>query len=187
MPAVLTGLPVTPHDDSMRHRYAALVLSLLLFAGLAPPAAARGVYGWVEFVELHLDGQPLKLKAKLDTGARSSSLDATDVAPFERDGQRWVRFRVSLPGLEKSVLMEQPVARYVRIKRHTGPHDRRPVIRLPLCLGDELRTVDVNLADRGRFIYPLLLGRKALAHLAVVDPARTFMRPPGCAAGATGG
>lgn len=170
----------------MRHPYTALVLLLCLFAGLAAPAAARGVYGWVEFVELHLDGHPLKLKAKLDTGARSSSLDATDVEPFERDGQRWVRFRVSLPGLQKSALMEQPVARYVRIKRHRGPYDRRPVIRLPLCLGDELRTIDVNLADRGRFIYPLLLGRKALARLAVVDPARTFIREPGCAAGATG-
>lgn len=170
----------------MRHRYAALALLLLSFAGLAPPVVARGVYGWVEFVELHLNGQPLKLKAKLDTGARSSSLDATDVEPFERDGQRWVRFRVSLPGLEESALMEQPVARYVRIKRHSGPNDRRPVIRLSLCIGDELRTVDVNLADRGRFIYPLLLGRKALAHLAVVDPARTFMRQPGCAAGPTG-
>ena len=60
------------------------------------------------------------------------------------------------------------------------------MIRLPLCLGDELRTVEVNLTDRGRFIYPLLLGRKALARLAVVDPARTFVREPRCQAGATG-
>lgn len=171
----------------MRHRYAALALSLVLLVGLTPPAQARGVYGWVEFVELHLGDQPLKLKAKLDTGARSSSLDATDIVPFERDGERWVRFRVSLPGLEKTALMEQPVVRYVRIKRHRGPNDRRPVIRLPLCLGDELRTVEVNLTDRGRFIYPLLLGRKALTRLAVVDPARTFMRQPGCAAGSIGG
>lgn len=170
----------------MRHPYAALALALFLFAGLAPPGAARGVYGWVEFVELHLNGQPLRLKAKLDTGARSSSLDATDITPFERDHQRWVRFRVSLPGLKQSQIMEQPVERYVRIKRHSGPYDRRPVIRMQLCLGDELRTVDVNLTDRGRFIYPLLLGRKALARLAVVDPARTFIREPACTPGATG-
>jgi hypothetical protein len=167
----------------MRHSCAALALLLCL---LAAPAAARGVYGWVEFAELHLDGQPLKLKAKLDTGARSSSLDATDITPFERDGRRWVRFRVSRSGLQEASLMEQPVVRYVRIKRHSGPYDRRPVIHLPLCLGDELRTVEVNLTDRGRFIYPLLLGRKALARLAVVDPARTFVREPRCQAGATG-
>ncbi len=167
----------------MRHLIAALALSACLLCGLVPPANARGVYGWVEFVELHLGGQPLKLKAKLDTGARSSSLDATDVQPFERDGKRWVRFRVNLPGLEKSAPMEQPVVRYVRIKRHSGPFDRRPMIRLPICLGDELRSVDVNLTDRGRFIYPLLLGRKALARLAVVDPARTFVREPRCDAG----
>lgn len=170
----------------MRHCHAALALLLCLLLGLAAPAAARGVYGWVEFAELHLDGQPLKLKAKLDTGARSSSLDATDIEPFERDGERWVRFRVSRSGLREAPLMEQPVVRYVRIKRHSGPYDRRPVIRLPLCLGDELRTVEVNLTDRGRFIYPLLLGRKALARLAVVDPARTFVREPACAAGTTG-
>jgi hypothetical protein len=167
----------------MRHSSAALALLLCL---LAAPAAARGVYGWVEFAELHLDGQPLKLKAKLDTGARSSSLDATDITPFERDGRRWVRFRVSRSGLQETLLMEQPVVRYVRIKRHSGPYDRRPVIHLPLCLGDELRTVEVNLTDRGRFIYPLLLGRKALTRLAVVDPARTFVREPRCQTGATG-
>lgn len=134
----------------------------------------------MEFAQLHLDGQPLRLKAKLDTGAKSSSLDATDITPFERDGRHWVRFRPSRSGLDEAPLVEQPVARYVRIKRHSGPYDRRPVIRLPLCLGDELRTVEVNLTDRGNFIYPLLLGRKALAGLAVVDPARTFLRAPSC-------
>lgn len=164
----------------MRNSLATAALSVLLVAGFAAPAAARGVYGWVEFVELHLNGQPLKLKAKLDTGARSSSLDAVDIEPFERDGQHWVRFRVSLPGLEQSAVMEQPVVRHVRIKRHSGASDRRPVVRLSLCLGDEMRSIDANLADRGRFIYPLLLGRKALAHVAVVDPGRTFMRDPNC-------
>ena len=164
----------------MRHSPVAPALLLCLLAVFAPPTQARGSHGWVEFVELHLDGQPLRVKAKLDTGARSSSLDATDITPFERDGKRWVRFRPSRSGLDEAPLVEQPVARYVRIKRHSGPYDRRPVIRLPLCLGDELRTVEVNLTDRGRFIYPLLLGRKALAGLAVVDPAQTFVRPPRC-------
>ncbi len=164
----------------MRHFCARCVLSVLLAAGLTMPAAARGVYGWVEFVQLHIDGEPLELKAKLDTGARSSSLDATAIEPFERDGERWVRFEVKLPGMEKTTRLERPVVRYVRIKRHRGPYDRRPVIRLPLCLGDEWRTVEVNLTDRGRFIYPLLLGRKALARLAVVDPSRTYLRAPRC-------
>lgn len=144
------------------------------------PAAARGVYGWVEFVQLHLDGRHFEIKAKLDSGARSSSLDATAIEPFERDGKRWVRFEVELPGMKKAAQVERPVVRYVRIKRHRGPYDRRPVIRLPLCLGDELRTVEVNLTDRGRFIYPLLLGRKALAGLAVIDPSRTYLRAPRC-------
>jgi hypothetical protein len=164
----------------MRHYPIALVVSLCLLLAGSPPAAARGTHGWVEFVELHLDGEPLRVKAKLDTGAKSSSLDATDITPFDRDGQHWVRFRPSRSGLDEAPLVEQPVVRYVRIKRHSGPYDRRPVIRLPLCLGDELRTVEVNLTDRGRFIYPLLLGRKALAGLAVVDPARTYLRAPRC-------
>ena len=165
----------------MRNSTLALALSLCLLALFAPPSEARGTYGWVEFAQLHLDGQPLRVKAKLDTGAKISSLDATDIAPFERDGKRWVRFRPSRAGAEAAPLIEQPIARYVRIKRHNGSYDRRPVIRLPLCLGDELRTVEVNLTDRGNFIYPLLLGRKALAGLAVVDPARTFVRAPRCA------
>jgi len=164
----------------MRHSPIALALLLCLLIVFAPPTQARGSHGWVEFVELHLDGEPLRVKAKLDTGAKSSSLDATDITPFDRDGQHWVRFRPSRSGLDEAPLVEQPVVRYVRIKRHSGPYDRRPVIRLPLCLGDELRTVEVNLTDRGRFIYPLLLGRKALAGLAVVDPARTYLRAPRC-------
>ena len=164
----------------MRHSPIALALLLCLLTVFAPPTQARGTHGWVEFVELHLDGEPLRVKAKLDTGAKSSSLDATDITPFDRDGQHWVRFRPSRSGLDEAPLVEQPVVRYVRIKRHSGPYDRRPVIRLPLCLGDELRTVEVNLTDRGRFIYPLLLGRKALAGLAVVDPARTYLRAPRC-------
>ncbi len=170
----------------MRNPIAALVLSVCLLAGLAAPAGARGVYGWVEFVELHLGGEALKLKAKLDTGARSSSLDAVDVQPFERDGERWVRFRLNLPGSKRSAPLEEPIVRYVRIKRHKGPYDRRPMIRMQICLGDELRSVDVNLTNRGRFIYPLLLGRRALTGLAVVDPARTFQRAPRCAASPNG-
>lgn len=164
----------------MRHSTLAIAFAACLLAAFAAPSGAGGTYGWVEFAELYLDGQPIRVKAKLDTGAKISSLDATDIAPFERDGKRWVRFRPSRSGAEQASLVEQPIARYVRIKRHNGSHDRRPVIRLPLCLGDELRTVEVNLTDRGNFIYPLLLGRKALAGLAVVDPARTFVRAPRC-------
>ncbi len=68
----------------------------------------------------------------------------------------------------------------MRIKRHEGESQRRSVVELSVCLGDHRRKVEFSLIDRSQFDYPVLLGRSALAGIAVVDPAETFLSQPGC-------
>jgi hypothetical protein len=162
----------------------AIVAACLSF-GFSLPAAADGpldeefeIFGWVEWVKL-LDGE-LRLKAKLDTGAANSSLDATNIERFRKDGQRWVRFTVSDPDSDNQLELEKPLVRNVRIIRHDGNHQRRPVIKMDICVGDRIREVEVNLIDRSNFIYPMLLGRSALEGFALIDSGQTFQNRPRC-------
>ncbi len=136
------------------------------------------VFGWVEWVKL-LDGE-LRLKAKLDTGAANSSLDATNIERFRRGGERYVRFTVTDPETEDQMELEKPLVRNVRIIRHDGNHQRRPVIKMPICVGTRRQEVEVNLIDRSNFIYPMLLGRSALEGFALIDSGQTFQNSPSC-------
>ena len=136
------------------------------------------IFGWVEWVKL-LDGE-LRLKAKLDTGAANSSLDATAIERFRRGGERWIRFTVTDPDSEEQLTLEKPLVRNVRIIRHDGNHQRRPVIKMPICVGTRRQEVEVNLIDRSNFIYPMLLGRSALEGFALIDSGQTFQNSPSC-------
>ncbi len=158
-----------------------VLMALLLLACPFAVASVDGgmqIFGWVERVKL-MDGE-LSLKAKLDSGAANSSLDATNIERFRRDGNRYVRFTVTDPDNGEDLLLEKPLVRNVRIVRHSGEHQRRPVIKMPICLGDRSMEVEVNLIDRSNFIYPMLLGRSAMKGFALIDSGETFMNPPRC-------
>lgn len=141
-------------------------------------ARSLEIFGWVERVEL-LDGE-FSMKAKLDTGALNSSLHALGIERFRRDGERYVRFTVMDPETGEPKELEKPLERNVRIVRHSGDYQRRPVVKMNVCLGPYERMVEVNLVDRGELIYPLLLGRTALEGAALVDAANTFQNYPAC-------
>ncbi len=157
-----------------------LISAFLVASVLCIPVQARdlSVFGWVEWVDL-MDGE-IRMKAKLDSGAANSSLDATEVERFRKEGKRWVRFTVTDPETEEQLTLEKPLERNVRIVRHGGEHQRRPVIKLDICLGDRQQEVEVNLIDRSDFIYPLLLGRSALEDIALIDSGATFQFSPQC-------
>ncbi len=158
---------------------AVVLLSALL--SLPALAAEPTLYGRYEYLQLPELGQTLK--AKMDTGAYTASLSARDIQNFKRDGEEWVRFRLAATGADDSVY-EHRVARISRIKNRADEGDedpaaadvsKRPVIDLQLCLGNQLRTVEVNLTDRSSFNYPLLIGAKALREFnAAVNPAKRF-------------
>ncbi|TBU92878.1 retropepsin-like aspartic peptidase RloA2 [Phytopseudomonas dryadis] len=153
----------------------------LLAAIVTLPAMANQptLYGRYEYIGLPQIGQTLK--AKMDTGAMTASLSARDIEHFERDGEDWVRFRLAIEEADEQVF-EKPLARITEIKNRAeeGGSDapsfaRRPVVDMDICLGEEVRTIEVNLTDRSHFDYPLLIGASALRELeAAIDPANRY-------------
>lgn len=159
---------------------AATAMVLWLAPSPSEAAKAKDIFGYVEWVEV---GQhEIELKAKLDTGAATSSLDAQDIRRLVRrsTGERFVEFTLHDAESGETIRLRRPLVRLVRIKQHDGSHQVRPVVALDLCLGDHRDTVEVSLIDRSEFLYPMLLGRSALEGRVVVDPELTFTRPPAC-------
>ncbi|MCV6604577.1 MAG: ATP-dependent zinc protease, partial [Porticoccaceae bacterium] len=131
------------------------------------------VIGSVERVMLNPPG--LKLRARIDTGAETTSLHADPIIRFERDGKRWVRFTIQQSPESEPVVLERPVVRRVRIKRHDADSQRRYVVKLWLKLGEIKEKVEVTLTDRSEFEFPLLVGRNWLTDTAVVDVSRRYV------------
>jgi len=159
---------------------AAIVYSVLVGAPataekseIAPPL----VVGWVERVSLHPGD--ITIPAKVDTGAVSCSLHAVEPERYSRDGREWVRFRIKdWKGEERTI--ERQIVGTKRIKRHFGGFQRRPVIRLGICLGTIYKVVDVNLVDRTGFEYPMLIGRNFMDTSLVVNPSVKHTIEPDC-------
>ncbi len=133
------------------------------------------VIGRVENVTL-LPGNT-RLKARIDTGAGLTSLNAQALVFFERDGASWVRFSVPTEVAGKVVTLEKPVKRYVNIKQHSGESQRRPIVEISLKLGAIEEPTDASLADRSAYLYPLLVGRNFLRDRAMVDVSTKFTIP----------
>lgn len=155
---------------------------LILFA-LTGPLMAKSetqIYGYVEKVTL-VD-KNLTLSAKLDTGAKTSSLSATNIQQIEVNGVPYLRFTVQ--SKSESAEFQAEYVGKVKIKVRANetspdivksPPIRRPVVLLKIKLGDKLKTIQVNLTNRKHFLYPLLLGREAIIDFnGAVDPAKTF-------------
>lgn len=118
------------------------------------------------------------IKAKIDTGADSSSVDAREVEPFERDGEEWVRFEL-MTG-DETVQMERKVVDTVIIVNSNG-RERRYVVDIDFCIGDIERTVEVNLADREGLDFRMLIGREFLeATNTLVNVAQEYSFDPAC-------
>lgn len=166
-----------------------LIGSVLLGAGLSTSAAMANddqVFGWVEKATL----QPwdIEVKAKLDSGALTSSLDARDIEMFEQDDEEWVRFRLKLEdqasGAVFSDQIERPLYRELSV-RGAGGRDERPVVLLEVCMGGTIYEEQFSLRDREEMNYPLLLGRRTISHLGLLDVRETFLQEPGCEENAT--
>lgn len=133
------------------------------------------VLGYLEYAEIS-PGNHL-LKAKLDTGALTSSLDTIDYEEFEKNGEAWIRFTYAA-AKGKSTTVERKKVRVSQIKTHGNVTSDRPVVTMSLRVGDRTIETEVNLANRKNFIYPLLLGRKFLRDAKIaVDPQRSFVIP----------
>lgn len=131
------------------------------------------ILGWVENAWMH--DPEMKIKAKLDTGAETSSLDARIIKKFRKDGKRWVRFEVADPESDDKYVLVRERVRTISVVQHDGSRQRRPVVTMKMCIAGRNLTAEVSLIDRSEFIYPLLLGRNALDEFALIDPGNTFL------------
>jgi hypothetical protein len=157
------------------------VTAVLACAG-APAALAddknKTIHGYVERVIITNKG--FSVKARLDTGAATSSLDSVNIRRFRRGDVRYVRFDVLDPDSEEFVTLERELVRDVLIRQAGAPSERRPVVKMTLCIGEIMREVEVNLTSRSGFLYPMLIGRSAMRGLIIVDPELTFTQNPSC-------
>lgn len=138
------------------------------------PSMIIGACEWVALPELGIE----RLRARVDTGAKSCALHASDIEAFERDGIQWVRFYVHLghPRAHSERLSESRLKAVRSVRSTSGQSEQRYTIRTPIIIGHLRWVVDVTLADRGKMNYRMLLGRKAMENHALVYPARTFLQ-----------
>lgn len=132
------------------------------------------IIGALEYVRLVPPN--VVLKARIDTGAKTTSIDARDITPFERDGKQWVRF-VCVSG-EKEYTIERKVVRTVQIKRHGAESQDRYVVKMRIILGNVSQLISVNLNDRDEYKYPVLIGRNFLRDFFMVDVAKKYQFKP---------
>lgn len=137
---------------------------------------AQKVFGWVENAVMMPWG--IQVKAKLDSGALTSSLDAREIETFTRSGEEWVRFRLKLEDLGSGEVfsneLERPLYRDLTV-RGAGGRDERPVVLLEVCVGDTTYEEQFSLRDREDMNYPMLLGRRTISHLGMLDVRETFI------------
>ena len=139
------------------------------------PGPRKQAVGWREWVALP-DLGVLRIKAKLDTGARSSALHAFNVKPLQRDGKYLVEFDVH-PLQRNDEVIKTCVAEavdYRWITNSGGGREKRFVIVTALQMGGDAWPIEVTLTDRDQMGFRMLIGRTAMEHRLVIDPTASY-------------
>lgn len=156
--------------------------ALIMLAAVTAAAGAKTrdlmILGWVESVYLTDPG--LELKAKLDSGAETSSIDARIIKAFRQHGKRWVRFSLTDPTTGEEFVLVRERVRTIGVVQHEGSNQLRPTVMLEVCIAHRVLDVEVSLIDRSEFSYRLLLGRRALRMFALIDPGSAYLTQPEC-------
>lgn len=130
------------------------------------------VIGWQERVDLPLLGL-MNLKAKIDTGARTSALHATDIREFVRDGVPWVRFHSRFDDDTHDLDVECAIHDRREIRNTSGVPERRIVIRTRFRIAGRLWPIDLSLTERTEMRFRMIVGRTALRrHSILVHPGK---------------
>ncbi|MCY4046336.1 MAG: RimK/LysX family protein [Cellvibrionales bacterium] len=154
----------------------------------ASPLAGKTIVGEAEYLKL-IPGNVV-VTARVDTGAKVTSIGVTNIQEFERDGERWVSFDLpstnhkkkkkdkaaenASESIEPPINISRKVVGYALIKQHSGEPIKRYEVNMTLVVGDYEQTIRVNLANRENFVYPTLIGRNYLTGKFLVDPSKKY-------------
>lgn len=157
-----------------------LLLLVSFWTANVAEADEKMLFGVVEKVTFI--PEEVTLSAKLDTGAKTSSLGVSEMKIEEKNGEKWIHFKVNTK--KGPISFFKKLAGYKKIKireaeKKIDIHDRgyitRPYVMMEVRLANRQELISVNLANRKNFIYPFLLGRDAIAQFGgVIDPAQRF-------------
>jgi hypothetical protein len=132
--------------------------------------------GWREWCALPELGIPA-IKAKVDTGAKTSALHTFGIEPYTENNQRYVRFRVHPLQRNEQVVCEctAPVVDEREVSDSGGHRETRYIIETRLEIGGESRRIEMSLTNRDTMRFRMLLGRTAMTGDVVVHPEQSFL------------
>ena len=137
------------------------------------PTAIIGWKEWIELPELHIPA----VKAKIDTGARTSALHVFSLEEFQTDGQGMIRFGIHPLQRRTDIecFCEAPVLEQRRVKDSGGHYEKRYVIQTIAKLGAVSWTIDISLTNRDPMLFRMLLGRKAVEKRFLIHPCMSYL------------
>ncbi|NEO63787.1 MAG: ATP-dependent zinc protease [Moorea sp. SIO4G2] len=135
------------------------------------------IIGWREWLTLPELGI-IQVKAKIDTGARSSALHAFDIKTFDHDGIKWVRFKVHpyQRDSHQTVIAEAKLLDQRKVRSSNGQTQLRPVIQTTVKLGSKQWPIELTLTNRDAMGFRMLLGRQAVQRRFLVDSGHSFVQ-----------
>ncbi len=135
----------------------------------------KKVIGWREWVSLPDLGID-SIKAKIDTGATTSSVHAIHIEEFQRDGQDFARFEIHpfQRDAKRTVRAEAPLIEYRSVRSSSGHESSRPVILTQIALFDQIWPIELTLANRDEMGFRMLIGRRAMRKRFLVDPGASY-------------
>ena len=131
--------------------------------------------GWQEWVALPGLKIPA-VKAKIDTGAKTSALHAFDIKPFTKGKKKYVRFNVNPLQGDKTIFIacSCPIFDIRNVMSSNAQVEERYVIKSMLCLGSQKWEIELTLSNRDPLRFRMLLGREALCSKVIIDPSKTL-------------
>lgn len=130
---------------------------------------------WCSFEELGIPA----IEARVDSGAKTSSLQANNIQLFDKHGVEWVRFEVHPIQVNRSIAVQCEAKVYAKrtVKSSSGTASERIVIQTEITLGDDKFEIELTLANRESMEFRMLLGREALINRYMVNPSATHILP----------
>lgn len=135
------------------------------------------IIGWREFItlpQLKID----RIKAKIDTGARSSAIHAFNIQEVQEHDKQIMRFQIHPTQRDNQTIIttQAELLEYRTIRNSGGVTQLRPVIKTNIKLGKQIWSIELSLSDRDVMGFRMLLGREAVRHKFLVDPGKSFLQ-----------